>query len=159
MCPVPGSGSPVRASRRRARAWSSTRSASASDFSFQPGIAAMSIMRRIAGITLLIGGAALASCKETAVQVVEVATVEITGAPGTLLVGGTVQLAAVPKDDRNNVLSGRETTWTSSAPAVASVDGSGRVTGLTAGTATISASVEGRSASVTLTVNNPAPTL
>lgn len=119
----------------------------------------MSIMRRIAGITLLIGGAALASCKETAVQVVEVATVEITGAPGTLLVGGTVQLAAVPKDDRNNVLSGRETTWTSSAPAVASVDGSGRVTGLTAGTATISASVEGRSASVTLTVNNPAPTL
>ncbi len=49
-------------------------------------------------------------------------------------------------------LTGRTVTWASSAPSIAIVDGSGKVTGLTAGSATISATCEGKTASSAITV-------
>src|SRR2546426_752230 len=85
-----------------------------------------------------------------------VASVTVTPASASVAVGGTVQLAATPKDASGNTLSGRVVTWASSAVAVASVNGSGLVTGLGAGSATISATSEGKSGSSAITV--PAPT-
>jgi len=59
------------------------------------------------------------------------------------------------RDDRNNVLTGRALTWTSSDAAVATVDGTGLITGIAVGRATIAASAEGKSGSVSITVVPP----
>ena len=46
-------------------------------------------------------------------------------------------------------------TWESNNPAVATVDANGKVTGVKAGTATVTATAGGKAASVTVTVTNP----
>src|ERR1044071_2526162 len=89
-----------------------------------------------------------------------VASVTVTPATASVGVGQAVGLVATPKDANGNALSGRVVTWASSAPAVATVNGSGLVTGLAAGAATITATSEGQSGSaaitVTAAVTNPA---
>ena len=91
----------------------------------------------------------------TTTPVAEVAIT--TGAGGTVAIGRTMTLAAAAKDAAGNALSGRTLTWTSSAETIARVDANGIVTGVAAGTATITASAEGKSASTTLTVQAPTP--
>ena len=86
------------------------------------------------------------------VGVVPVASVVMSPATASLTVGQTVQLGATPRDANGNALTGRVVTWASSAPAVASVNGSGLVTAVAAGTATITATSEGQSGSATITV-------
>src|SRR5258705_107576 len=102
-------------------------------------------------------GAALVS---VAAVPAPVASVAVSPATASVGVGQTVQLTATPKDASGNALAGRVVTWASSAPAVAVVNGSGLVTGVTAGAATITATSEGPSGSaavtITATVTNPA---
>jgi uncharacterized protein YjdB len=86
------------------------------------------------------------------VTTVPVAAVVVSPASAALTVGQTVQLTATPKDASGNPLSGRVVTWASGAPAVATVNGSGLVSGVAAGTATITATSEGQSATATITV-------
>ena len=62
-------------------------------------------------------------------------------------VGQTTQASAVLRDANSNVLSGRVVTWTSSNTAVATLSSSGLVTAGGLGTATITATSEGRSGS------------
>src|SRR5438094_139790 len=69
--------------------------------------------------------------------------------------GSTVQLTASPKDSAGNTLSGRSITWSSSATTVASVSSSGLVTGVTIGSATITAATGGKSGSSAITVTAP----
>jgi len=69
-----------------------------------------------------------------------------------VFVGGTAQLGATAQDSTGNPLSGRTVTWTSSNGGVASVNGSGLVTGASAGTATITATSGGKSGSAAVTV-------
>jgi hypothetical protein len=59
---------------------------------------------------------------------------------------------AVAKDASGNVLTGRVVTWSSSAPAVANVSPLGVVFALADGSATITASAEGKSASASVAV-------
>jgi uncharacterized protein YjdB len=68
-----------------------------------------------------------------------VASVSVTPASTSGTVGQTFQLAATPRDVNGNVLSGRVVTWGSSNTAVATVNGSGLVTNVAAGSATITA--------------------
>src|SRR5947208_271772 len=84
---------------------------------------------------------------------VPVATVTVTPAIATLLMGATVQLTATPRDALGNPLSGRVVTWSSDALGVAAVSGSGLVSGLAVGGATITATSEGRSGSAAVTVS------
>jgi len=72
----------------------------------------------------------------------------------TILIGENLTLTAKALDSRGNALTGRAITWTSGSPNIASVNAtSGVVTGVIAGTATISASSEGKpSTPVTITV-------
>src|SRR5256884_69608 len=73
----------------------------------------------------------------------------------SVLQGQTVQLTATPRDANGNPLTGRVITWQSSNSAIASVNGSGLVTGVGAGgPVTMTATSEGQSgtASVTVTV-------
>src|SRR5204862_1164763 len=94
------------------------------------------------------------------VTAVPVASVAVSPATASVGVGQTVQLTATPRDASGNALSGRVVTWASSAPAVAAVNGSGLVTGVAAGAATLTATSEGQSggAAVTITAaaTNPA---
>ena len=86
---------------------------------------------------------------------VPVATVEVTPSSASLLVGGTVQLAATLRDSNGAELTGRVVTWSSDAPAIAAVDASGVVTGIAAGSATVTATREGVSGSAAVTVTPP----
>ena len=83
---------------------------------------------------------------------VPVATVTVTPATATIAVGGTGAFSATPRDSAGNVLTGRVVTWSSTAPAVASVNGSGVATGVSAGSASIIATSEGHADTAALTV-------
>ena len=81
-----------------------------------------------------------------------VATVTVTPSTASVIVGQTTTLAATTKDASGNVLTGRTITWTTSNALVATVSASGVVTGVAAGTATITATSEGKSGTATVTV-------
>jgi trimeric autotransporter adhesin len=87
----------------------------------------------------------------TVVQV-PVASVAVLPSAATLVIGGTVTLQAVAYDAGANALSGRPVVWASSASQVATVDGSGKVTAVSAGTATVTGTIEGKTASSAITV-------
>jgi uncharacterized protein YjdB len=70
----------------------------------------------------------------------------------TLFAGQTVQLAALVTDDRGQVLTGKQVTFMSSSNQVATVSSQGLVTGVAAGTATITATSEGATGSATITI-------
>ena len=83
---------------------------------------------------------------------VPVATVTVSPASASVAVAQTVQLTAVLKDANGNTLTGRTVTWTSSNTAVATVSSSGLVTGVAVGSATITATSEGKTGQGTVTV-------
>lgn len=76
-------------------------------------------------------------------------TVTLDRSECVLSVGDTVTLEATVS------VTGKTVEWSTSAPEVAAVDG-GLVTALAAGNATITASVEGKSAACAVTVNGDA---
>src|SRR5437763_4681467 len=84
---------------------------------------------------------------------VPVAQVSVLPTSATASVGSTVQFVAIPLDSTGTALGGRAITWASSDSSVASVDGSGLATGVTAGSATITATSEGHSGSAAFTVS------
>src|SRR2546428_4490588 len=77
--------------------------------------------------------------------VAPVAAVTVSPAAPTVQVGQTAQLTATPKDANGTPLSGRAVTWASNNTAVAMVNGSGLVTAVATGAATITATSEGQS--------------
>jgi parallel beta-helix repeat protein len=74
----------------------------------------------------------------------------------TLAVPQTAQATATLRDASGNVLTGRAIVWSSSSPSVANVSGSGLVTAVAPGVATIVATSEGRTGSAALTVTSTA---
>lgn len=70
---------------------------------------------------------------------------------GKLYVGQSTQLSAIAYDASNNPLAGRPTTWTSSNPVAVTVAGTGRISAVGVGTATITAMIAAKSASTTIT--------
>jgi uncharacterized protein YjdB len=89
------------------------------------------------------------------VLLVPIATVTITPESAEIITGAAVQLEATLRDLDGSVLTGREVTWASSDEAVATVDATGLVTGVAAGTATITATSEGERGSATIMVVVP----
>ena len=88
------------------------------------------------------------------VVAVSVASVVVSPASSSLLVGTTLQLTATPKDSNGNPLSGRAVTWATNNAGVATVSASGLVTGVAAGSATITATSGGRGGTATITVTS-----
>lgn len=69
-------------------------------------------------------------------------SVQITPASPSLAVGGTVQLTATPLDQAGRAMAGLPAaTWTTSDPAKATVGATGMVSGVAAGTATVTARI------------------
>jgi len=89
----------------------------------------------------------------TTVTVVSpVATISISPAAPTIREGATLQLAATARDASGAVLTGRTVTWSTSNAGKVAVSSTGVVTGVADGSATITATSEGKSASTTVSV-------
>jgi serine/threonine-protein kinase len=81
----------------------------------------------------------------------QVSSVQVSGLT-TLAVGGISALLAEARDAQGRVMPGKTVRWQSSAPEVASVNGLGQVVARSAGRATITATVDGISHAVVITV-------
>jgi uncharacterized protein YjdB len=148
-CAVPLAGSAIGATR------TCTVQGLAASTSYQFQLVAF---RGTLNVDAVFGALSNVASGTTAAASVAVATVSVTPAPASVVVGQTVQLTATPRDASGNALTGHVVTWSSSNAAVATVSASGLVTGITAGSVTITATSEGKSgtASVTVTsVTNP----
>src|SRR5947208_5526910 len=109
-----------------------------------------------AGVFRVVASGPAATPDTATVTVVgaRVAAVKVIPAVVSLLVGAAVQLTATTTDSAGNLLSGRSISWSSSDAAVASVNSSGLVTSVAQGSATITATSEGQSAAVPVTVTS-----
>lgn len=85
-----------------------------------------------------------------------VAAVDVTPSSATLVPGQTQTLSATTRDARGSVLSGRNIVWNSATSAVATVDASGVVTAVAPGTASVTATSEGKSGTAQITVQDGA---
>ncbi len=81
-----------------------------------------------------------------------VASVNVTPPTASVTVGQTTTLQAQTLDANGATLTGRAVTWSSSNTGVATVSNAGVVTGVAPGTATITATSEGKSGTATITV-------
>jgi Big-like domain-containing protein len=101
------------------------------------------------------GALILAACKDSptgpATQTPSV--VAITSPQTVIVVGSTVNLTATVYDQAGKKITSAVVQWSSLTPAVATVSGSGVVTGVTTGQAIIEATSSGRTGSITLTVD------
>ena len=104
----------------------------------------------VRGFSLLV--AATLACGDGSTGPQPVASVDVSPTGITLAAGQTTSLAGTPRDGAGHALTDRDVTWTSGAPSIATVDSTGAVSGLSAGTATITATAEGVNGSASVTV-------
>jgi hypothetical protein len=117
----------------------------------------------------VVTGVSAGTATITATSEGKTATVTVTATPGpvtavevapgaqSVSVGSTVQLSASARDASGAAVTGRAVAWSTSNPVIATVSAAGVVTGMAAGgPVSITATVEGRSASAQITVT-PAP--
>lgn len=126
-----------------------------------PSRASVSATGRVVGIAL---GAVTVSASTDGVSGSSAVTVTplkaaratLTPSSAALFTGRTLSLSLQLADASNRplALTGRTITWGTNAPAVATVNSSGVVTGIGPGVATITASTDTTSATATLTVTN-----
>ena len=124
------------------------------------GVATVSASGIVTGVAA--GSATITAASEgksgtatVTVQIPPVATIAVSPAAPSILVNGTVQLSATLKDASGNVLTGRTITWETAAASIATVNGSGLVTGIGAGQVTITARSEGKAGTAVVTVTAP----
>jgi uncharacterized protein YjdB len=89
------------------------------------------------------------------VTAITAASVTVTPTTSSVQVSGTTQLSATAYDAAGNPLTSRVPSWASSNPTVATVSSSGRVTGVSQGNTTITASVDGKVANAAIAVDAP----
>lgn len=111
---------------------------------------------RVRLAALLLCALAGAGCENPATPPPAVASVMVESPTSSLMVGDTARLTAEVRDASGGAISGRAVSWSSSSDAVVTVNARGTVTAVGPGTATVSATVEGKSDSVELTVT-PVP--
>jgi Bacterial Ig-like domain (group 2) len=85
-----------------------------------------------------------------------VASVRISPVSGAVSIGQSLQMSATAQDAFGNPLSGRTVTWSTVNNDVATISSSGLASAVAFGVATISATIEGHSASAMLSVPPPA---
>ncbi len=110
-------------------------------------------MRWLTAVTVLAIGV-LGACGESAgpAEPEPVASVSVSPGTDTVLVGTITQLVATLRDQAGNVLGDRTVSWASSAEAVATVSPTGQVSGAAVGSATITATAEGKNGSAAVVV-------
>ena len=98
----------------------------------------------LAAVVIACGGSTETTTPPVVKNTPVVTMVSIAFGEGELEIGSTLPATLDVRDQGGLALIGRTATWTSSAPAIASVDAAGTVTGVAVGTATITAKVEGK---------------
>lgn len=88
----------------------------------------------------------------TTPPVAAVSTVAVSVGSTSLVAGSTTLATATARDGAGVVIAGRTVSWSSAAPSIAAVDGAGTITAVAPGTAVITASVDGRTGSASITV-------
>src|SRR5712671_1326130 len=86
------------------------------------------------------------------VSPVPVASVALAPSTASIRVGQTLQLTATPKDSAGGTLVGRTVTWAIGDTTVARVSSSGQMAGVAPGSATITATSEGKNGTAAITV-------
>lgn len=84
-----------------------------------------------------------------------VVAVDVSPVSTTVVTGNTQQFTASPRDGRGNALPGRAVAWITSDATVATIDGTGLVTAIAAGSTSITASSGGQRGSASITVLPP----
>ena len=85
------------------------------------------------------------------VDPITVNSITVTPATASVMIGSTLQLDADVKDESGTSLT-LNPEWTSDNPNIASVDSTGKVTGISKGTVTITATANSKTATATITV-------
>lgn len=135
-----------------------------------PGIATVSATGLVTGVsagtaaitvTAIAGGVTVTATRTITVTAAPpvLTSVDISAPTSTVNVGQTLQLTATPRDQNGDPIAA-SVNWSSSAAGIATVNSTGRVTGVSAGTADITALATLGSATasafLTITVNSPA---
>lgn len=89
---------------------------------------------------------------QASIPTTPVGSVVVTPSPASVVVGTSQRFTAEVRDASGRALEGRTVTWSTSAPAVLSIDAGGVARALTAGTAEVTATSEGRSGTSTVRV-------
>lgn len=117
-------------------------------------------MRRIGFVALLglfgCGGAADTVSPPPPPPPAPVASVSVAPGSASLVSLQSTQLVATTRDASGGALTGRSVTWSSGATTVANVDGNGLVTAVAPGTASITATSEGKTGSAQFSVSDGA---
>ena len=111
--------------------------------------------RAIGGRALLV--AALVACTEgtpSPTGISRVAAVSLTASTQALIIGQTTQLVAVARDAAGQVMPDLPVEWIADDPLVVSVSETGLVTALAPGATGVSARIEDKQASLTVTVRS-----
>lgn len=140
----------------RAVTWTSSNASVATVASTPTGATVTAVAPGTTTITATSEG--ISGTAAVTVALVPVASVAIAPSAPAVPLGATVALTATTRDSAGGALTGRTVAWTSSAPAVATVTPAGATTTVTAlavGTTQVTATSEGRSAVVTVTVTSP----
>jgi uncharacterized protein YjdB len=90
------------------------------------------------------------------VEIAEITVASVTVSPQSAMLtrGQARQLSATINDANSNVLTGFNVNWSSSNPSSATVSATGLITGITSGSATITATSEGKSGTALITVTD-----
>jgi len=86
-----------------------------------------------------------------------VTTVTVAPPSASIAVGANTTLTATVKDQNGNVMTGQTVTWSTNNAAAATVSSGGVVSGVAAGSATITATSSGKSGTSSITVTAPTP--
>ena len=111
---------------------------------------------RVMSVAVLALIAACSDSTDAPVTPRPVAVVAVSPATASVIVGQTVELSAVAKDEDGGVIAGRTVQWTSSNASIATVSTSGVVTAVAEGVATVRATVDGKTGEAQIAVS-PTP--
>jgi Tol biopolymer transport system component/uncharacterized protein YjdB len=113
----------------------------------------MSVTRLRALVALLATVAAACADATRPVPEQHVASVTVLASTNTFRVGDTLRVSARALAADGTLLEGRSVSWSSSNPDVLQLSGTGLATAVASGTASIRATVEGRTGSLNIVVN------
>ena len=102
-------------------------------------------------VSIVVAALLVAGCSNSS-EPAAVSTVTIVADATTITVGSNMQLSAQARDAYGNLIIGKTATWSSNSASLTVVPNTGFITAVSAGPATISATIDGKQGSLPFTV-------